>query len=324
LAGTYPAGAFTANVAGNPSLTFSNASPVVLAGGAQTLLGVVMQASSVGPTATINPSTLTVITTPVTGWTSITNPTAQSQIGAFSELDAAYLPRQAQNLAAQGSCTAPATGAALRALGSAQTPPQTLSVSVLENRTNAPLVVSGILMPANTYAPVIYDGGTGWAAANPTLIAASIYANKPAGITSTGSTSSVIADPFLGNQSVFWTLPSSLPLFISVTVVPLSGIVFANLVIAIQSALVAAAVAPTTSSGIPPVGQLVPGAAVIGSQLETVIQNVPGVTDVQAITFGFSASPVNTLPLSLTASQVATLLASTIATNVIVTQGVGP
>ncbi len=323
VAGPYAPGAFIANVAGNASLTFANLNTVTLAGGVQTLT-VLMRAQTIGPTPTINIGTLTVITTAVTGWASVNNIAVQSQMGLSAELDAAYGPRQEQDLAAQGSCNPSATAAAIVQMGASQQPPITLSVAVVENTRNAESVIQGIDLPGHSYAPVIYDGGTGWAAANPSLIAAVVYAQKPEGILSVGSTSATLTDPVLGLQVVSWTLPTGMPLYVSATVVPRAGVGWAALSTAIQSALVAAAVAPTPANGVPPAGQLVPGSPVIGSQLEAIIMGVPGMFDVQALTFGFSASPLASTPITLPASEVATILGTTAATNIVLVQGTYP
>ncbi len=93
---------------------------------------------------------------------------------------------------------------------------------------------------------------------------------------------------------------------------------------AIETALVAAAVAPTVPGRTAPIGQLTPGATVIRSQLSAVIQGVPGVYDVQSLTFGFSASPTNTAPLAVAPTSIATILAATVVTNVQVTPGTAP
>ena len=200
----------------------------------------------------------------------------------------------------------------------------TLSVQVVENTGSAPAVFSGISLEPHSYAVVVYDGGSGWAlGAGLQLIAQTIYANKPAGIAPIGSTSVTIADPVLGSQTVAFSVPTAQRLYVHATVVPVSSPnapTFASLTTAIQNALAAAAIAPTPSTGAPPPGQLLPGADVIGSQLEAVVGNVPWVYDVQALTFGFSPAPGNTAPLPVGLFAIATLAAS----DVTVTQGTGP
>ena len=329
---TLAVGALVVSVAGNAALTFQNAAPVVLTGGAQSFPAVLFQAQTSGPTPTINPGTLTVIAQPVTGWTSVTNgANALSQVGTTAELDDAYGPRQAQDVAAEGSCSAAATAAALNELGAAQTPPVNLSATVLENTGNISATIAGVVMPPHTYCPVIYDGGTGWATGstngipNASLIAAVIYANKPGGITSYGTTSYTIQDPILGAKTVSWILPTQVPLYFAITVTPRPNVAsFAQLVIAIQQALVQAAVAVTPASGVPPFGQLVPGAPAVGAQFEAVIMGVSGVFDVKALAFDVVASPTNTSPLTAPSSEVYTVAQGTDAANILVIQGSYP
>lgn len=325
-AGTYAAGAFVANVVGNAALTFANVAPVTLVAGAQTKTGILMQAQTIGATQPISIGTLTVITTAVTGWTSITNPALQSQLGTNAELDSAYGPRQEQDLAAEGSCSGAATAAALNELGASQEPaPIPITATVIMNSGFTTTTIQGISMLPHTYAPIVYDGGTGWAVANPALIAAVVYAEQPAGITSVGSTSATVQDPILGAQTVSWTLPTGVPLFVSATVTPRPGnnVDWTALVSAMQTALIQAAIAPTPADGVPPPAQLVPGSSAVGSQLEAILMAVPGVFDVQALTFGIAPSPGSSTPVSVPASQVLTILQANLA-NLVFTQGSYP
>ena len=330
----YNAGTLTANVVGDASQTYTNLATVtsgMISGGMA--LGVLFQATTIGTVPTVNAGTLTVIATPVTGWSSITNPaqgpglaSGQSVTGTEAELDPAYMLRQAQDVAGQGDCTASALAAKLNELGAAQQPPQTLLAVVLENVTNITQVVEGVTMPAHTYAPIVYDAGTGWAssAAGQAAIAAVVYANKPAGITSIGSIPVIVQDAVLGPQTVYYSVPTPEPLFIIATVVFRPGSSPSNVTAAIQSALVAAAVAPTSSTGVPPLGQLAPGSPVVGSQLEAVIMAVPGVFDVQYLAFDFHVGPTNQLPLIVPATSIATIASGTVATHVIISPGTYP
>ncbi len=316
----YAAGSLVASVAGSPSLKFKNVNAVtslMISGGSA--VGILFQAITAGNTPSVNAGTLTVISGPVTGWSAVTNPAGQTQLGANAELDPPYAVRQAQP-GAQGACTSNATAAALYALAATNLIAG-FSANVLENDTPGALIVSGVTLPPHTYAPIVYDPTGTLTSAQ---IAAAIYANKPAGISSYGTTSATVTDPILGSQSVNWTVPTAKPLFISATVAIRAGFVWANVEAAIQTAFVAAAVALTPANGVPPPGQLGPGLDVIQSQLSAVIQSVPGVYDVQALTFDFVASPSNTAPLVVDGFHVATLAAGTIATNVVLTQGTFP
>ena len=127
----------------------------------------------------------------------------------------------------------------------------------------------------------------------------------------------------LGDQVVYFTPPTPLPLYIQAQVAIRPGASWPTVQQNIIDALVAAAVAPTPSSGIPPTGQLTPGAYVIGSQLQTVIISASGAFDVQALTFGFNSAPSNTSPIAVSAIQIATILEAN-ASNIALTQGALP
>lgn len=271
-----------------------------------------------GEVPAVNDNTLNTITTPVTGWSAINNPGpgSQSQTGRNEELDPAYMIRQVQDLAASGSCNPNATAEALQQFAADLQPPVTINVQVLQNPLWYWQLLNGVGVAPHSYTVVVYDPT---ATVTPAQIAAVIYANKPAGLVPTGQIPVVVQDPILGPQLVFYTVPQAQPLFISATVKLRAGISPATAAAAVRAALVAAAVAPTPSNGVPLPGQLVPGSSVYGSQEEAVIMGVAGVLDVPSLTFGFTASPSNTSPLTVIASQVATIAESTVSTNVVLT-----
>ena len=319
--GVYPAGVLVANVAGQSTQVFSNLNPVtVTSSGVQA--GIVFQATTPGQTPAVNTGTLTAITTPVAGWTAVTNPSGQQQLGSNAELDPIYSARQAEELAGEGSCNPSSTAAALVQLGGAQMPtPISLTVTIIENTSYLPRVVQGIAMSPTSYLVVIDDGNTGWASgAGQQLIAQTIWANKPAGVAPIGAISVTITDPILGQQTVGYSTTTAVPIWVRCTVVPRPGVNFTALQATIQTALATASTAPTPLGGQPPAGQLTPGAPVVGSQLEAVIGSVPGVFDVQAVTFDVHSSPTNTAPIVFTQYQKGSIVAA----NVTVTLGTYP
>lgn len=326
VVGTTP-GALVANVSGLPAQTFSNLSSLTVTGPG-TVTGVLFQATQIGPTPAVNQNTLNAITTPVTGWTSVNNPAGQSQAGTSQETDANYLPRQEAEIAAEGSCNPSATVAAIEQLGAAQTPPVTLTATVYSNTTEppVPVTIGSVTVQPNQFAVFVYDGGTGWLSvgANQQLVGQTIWDNNPTGNLAVGTITVTIQDPVLGQLAISFNEPTGEPLFISATFAIRPGFVFATVAAGVRAALVAAAVAPTLASGVAPAGQLTPGTAVIGSQLQAVIMGVPGVLDVQALTFGLASSPVNTAPIAIPINEVATILQGTVATNVVLTQGAPP
>ena len=118
-------------------------------------------------------------------------------------------------------------------------------------------------------------------------------------------------------------MPTAEPLYISATVVVRTGYSFATIQTSIQNALINASTAATPPGGSPPNGQLTPGGDVVGSQLEAVIMGVPGVFDVQSLTFDFTSSPVNTAPLAVQPTSIATITTANVG-NIIITQGTFP
>lgn len=287
-------------------------------GGPSSTVVALMQSTTIGETPAVNDNTLNTITTAVTGWVAVNNPGpgSQSQAGTDSELDPAYMLRQVEDLAASGSCNPSATAEALLTFAANLQPPISIAVEVLENPQWYSQVINGFGLPPHTYAVIVYDS-TG------TLTAAQIgqivYDNKPAGGTSYGSIPVVITDPVLGQQTVYYNVPAPLPLYVTAVITLRPGANATAVYAAIRAALVAAAVAPTPANGEPAPGQLVPGGNVYGSQLEAVIASVPGVLDVPTLTFGFGSSPAGTSPLTVNAGQVATILAATVGTNVVLT-----
>ena len=279
-----------------------------------------MQSTVIGETAAVNDNTLNEITTPVTGWSSVNNPGpgSQSQAGENEETDYAYGPRQEEELAASGSCNPSATAEALIEFAANLEPPVSINVQVLENPEWFYQIVQEIGIPPHSYVVVVYDSTGTLTSAQ---IGQVIYDNKPAGLVPTGQISVTVVDPILGDQVVYYNVPTARPLYVSATVTPRQNVNWTALQAAIRAALVEAAVAATPASGEPAPGQLVPGGTVYLSQLMAVIQAVPGVQDVSVLTFGFSSSPGGSAPLAIAAKQIATISSTTVGTNVVLTQG---
>ncbi len=154
------------------------------------------------------------------------------------------------------------------------------------------------------------------------LIGQVIWQNQPNGISSFGTTAVPIVDPLLGPQTVHYVKPSPLVLSIAMTIDVRQGFDFPTVAANVKTALAAASTAVTPpGSNAAPKGQLGPGQPVISTQLMAVVMGVPGLFDIEAFAIGFSpATPtaVRSLPVDLT--QIATLAAS----NITVSQGVGP
>ena len=134
--------------------------------------------------------TLTVIETPVSGWTAATN-AADATLGAAEELDEAYRVRQVAELEASGAGTVDTIRArVLRVDG-------VLDVLGYENRT---AVTDGDGRPPYSFEIVVWDGATP-AASNQDL-ADAIWATQPATGRSYGATSQTVVDGAGNTQTV--------------------------------------------------------------------------------------------------------------------------
>lgn len=283
------------------------------------------QATVVGETPAVNDGTLNEITDPVTGWSAVNNagPASQSQAGANEESDYAYGPRQAEELAASGSSNPSATVQALIEFAANLEPPVSINVQVLENPSWQYMVVNGVGIPPSSYAVIVYDPTSTLTSAE---IGQVIYDNKPAGILPTGNIPVTIVDPVLGYQTVYYSVPTARPLYVSATIAARLGVNWTALQAAIRTALVEAAVAQTPANGEPLPGQLVPGVDVYASQILAVIVGVPGVLDAYGsggpgslVNIGFSPSPGGTGPLTVGSEQLATIAAGTVGTDIVLT-----
>ena len=281
---TYAAGQLVANIAGAPQYTFTNVAPVVnTPGGTQT---VVFQATQTGPIA-VNAATLTVITSAVGGWTSITN-ALSGTTGTNIETDTQLRLRRATLLVAAGGCTIDSIRSGLL---NPTLVPGVLNASVLENNTDA---TDGLGNPPHSFQALIWDG-TGLAANN-TQIAQAIWNAKPSGIRSYGTSSAIATDASGNPQTVFFTRVTQLPIYFAMTVVTTGAAAFiaAGGVALIQAALgmVFAALQPGADV------QIVNGVPVIKSrstvyalQCEAAVLSVQGVLDIAPGTFSSTPPP---------------------------------
>ena len=178
-AGTYLAGTLVANVTGRPGVTFSNAETLTLA-----LADAAYEASFVaatsGPVAA--PSGSLEISGPVAGWNAITT-SVDAALGEDIETDAALRARRTQEVQAQGSTTVDAIRADI-----SQNVEGTIQVAVLENVTDT--VDANGLLPHSIEA-IVY-GPVSPTAADDQAVADQIYASKPAGTNTNGTTTKTV------------------------------------------------------------------------------------------------------------------------------------
>lgn len=281
-AGTYAAGTLTANIVGHPEFTFVNRDTIVAPGGAIT--NVVFLATVTGPIVA-NSSTLTVITNPVAGWISITNPT-NGTTGTLVETDTALRRRRAALLVASGGCTIDSIRSSL--LNPALVP-GIIQASVLENTS---MVTDANGLPAKSFAAIIWDGSS--PAADNAKIAQAIWNSKPAGIQSYGATYATFYDQAGVFRIVYFTRVTAVPIYFALTVKINPGIFLASGPQAIKDAMVALGAAQVS------------GQTVIALRMRAAALTVLGVVDVTVFQLGTAPAPVGTVNLAMTPFQLAT------------------
>ncbi len=143
--------------------------------------------------------TLTVIDNPIGGWDAVSNAIAVT-LGVVEETDAAFRTRRLAAFQGLGN----ATGSAIT--GDLLTVDNVLTASVFENDTG--VTVSG--RPPHSIECLV-DGGTD------ADIAQAIWDSKAGGINTTGGESDIAVDVQGDNQTVFFSRPSNIDIFLDVT-----------------------------------------------------------------------------------------------------------
>lgn len=151
-----------------------------------------------------NASTLTEIVTPISGWTSVTNP-LDAERGRDQESDAALRARFLLTMRIGGGSAVEAIRASILRLESV------LECLVIENESIE--VVDG--MPPKSFECVV-RGGTDQEIVN------AIWFGKPAGIETTGNTSGTALDSVGDPHTVEFTRPSERAIYMIVRYTPLS------------------------------------------------------------------------------------------------------
>lgn len=257
---------------------------------------VVFECETTGPIAA-PAGTLTEIVTPQGPWTAVTNP-LDASLGRNRETDTEYRIRQDSALAQAGACTLDAIRAAL--VGE-DGPAGVLSAVVLENTGDIP-DADGV--PPKSFEAVIWSGDPPTAIANE--IAATILANKPAGISSAGSQTGTAVDALGVSQTLRFSWGTARPIYISLTVATGPGFPGAA---AVKDRLV------EYLSGKASLGGDVVALAARACVLEFA-GGVAGVTDVPVFTLGFEPAPINTANLTVAPREIATFAASNISVTV--------
>lgn len=175
---------------------FTNTLPGTISGGT---VAIEFHAVDTGPFAA-PAGTLTTIGTPISGWTSATNPLDEFILGADLETDPAYRIRQVAELRGQGTGTTAAIRAKIAALTNV------IDVFVFENDDDT---VDGDGLPGHSFE-VVVNGG------DEDEIAAVIAAEKPAGIATYGNTTISTLDANGFAVDINFSRPTVLDIYVTV------------------------------------------------------------------------------------------------------------
>lgn len=286
---TYTAGQLRANVSGQATNTWVNRDAITTGAGGN--LSVVFVCEQTGPIAA-NAGTLTVITTPVSGWTSITNANDATK-GTAQETDAALRLRRVAEQASAGSSNIDSTRTALTKVTGVQ------QAIVLENTG---LITDANGIPGKSIRPIVWDGAT--PAASNSDLAAAIWTNKPSGIYVDGVTSATVYDATGTAQTVRFTRASQTLIYVTLTV-KTDPATFVGTAATIQAAVAALGASQKI------------GGTVYALAIESAVLAIPGVVDVTAFAIGTAASP--TLPNNISIGSTSIALFDTSRVTVTIT-----
>lgn len=205
---TVPQG-FVLQVAGQPQNTWTLQTAVTNGTGTAGSFTGAFRATQAGPVAA-NAATLTVIPTPLAGFTGPTN-AADATLGRLVETDAQYRLGQAQSEESTGSTTVDSLRSALYNLLAAQGVSGG-SVQILENLTLS-TDVNG--QPGRSFQCIVYDGAS---PISNNLIAGVIWKNRPAGMQAYGSSSGTTVDAINVTRTVAFTRPTLVPIYVHLSI----------------------------------------------------------------------------------------------------------
>lgn len=326
LVGTYNQGALVANVNGQSSVQFANGNNISVTGtgpytATNTDTGVVLATNATlpitvpnmtfictvnGPTVA-NAGTLTVITNPVNGWQSTTNPT-DATLGTNVETDTAYRIRGEQEIAAAGSGNPDAI------VADVQNVPGVIQAFCIENTSN---YVDSYSNSPHSFTVVIWDGAS--PQANDSAVAQAIWNDKPAGIQANGSITDGIATDVIGGTHVVpFNRANQKLLYLTYTVTMMPGqpAINSTNVVAMKTAIVAATQTRVFTSGALNPAFLGLGGTVYAEAMKSaLLQAGFDIANVSALQLGFSASPSGTTDLSVDLMSIALADTSRITIN---------
>ena len=202
-AGTYGAGTLIVHVIGDPTSVFTNDVAVTVISDS-TVNNVAFTATELGPVRA-NANALTVIASPVTGFSAPTNP-AEALLGLAIESDYDLRLRQKTELARRGATTVDAIRADILQV------PDVTYCSVTENE--ALYTVDSI--PGKAFEVVVIGG-------DPQALFDAVWLAKPAGIQAYGTTAGTAVDTQGFSHDVGITRPDEIVIKLDISVTVLGG-----------------------------------------------------------------------------------------------------
>lgn len=194
------AGDLIASVDGNPDARFVSTELVENTSGITDDFDVAMEAEDSG-VVVCNAGTLTVIESPIVGLNSITN-ALDADLGSDLETDAAYRVRRVEDLRGLGTSPIDAIRSDLLNVTDVE------EVFLFENTTDA---VDGNGLPAHSFEALVLNGAA-------QDIVDQIWASKPAGIATYGSSNGSVVDSSGTTQTVYFSRPTEKTLYIDINV----------------------------------------------------------------------------------------------------------
>jgi hypothetical protein len=265
---TLPAGS-VASVSGQPSNRWMTTQPATNPSGSPAVVQVQARAMVTGPVVA-NAGTITVRATPVTGWTTVTNP-FDAAIGHDIETDPQLRTRREIELSSPGTGTIPALNADLAAV-TVDGISVVASVNVEANESD---YFDAMGRPPHTIEAIVqFTAGL----SGPDLtnarqaFANQLWASKPGGIDTVGALSATVLDVRGNPHTLRWTEPTDLPIFVAMTLEIDPTLYPGN----------AEAIAIVVAFGL----TMRLGGEVVRNRLLTDLMELPGVVDVPILNIG--------------------------------------
>lgn len=277
---TLPAGA-VANVASAPENRWLNTAEVTNSGGSAANFTATFECEKTGPN-TCNIGTLTVITVPVSGWNTVTN-TTTATLGINEDTDTVLRARRLAALTQAGGSTVDALRADLMAVDGV------IQAFVFENTT---MVYDANYLPPKSIECVVWDGPT--PEADNDELGAVIWAGKPSGIVTKGSTSVTTEDSLGDDQTVRFSRAEQKNVYLEFDIKTGAGWNGTTGPAAIKTA------AKTWGDS-----YFNLGIDVVAALVKAQVFAVTGVFDVPALRLGYTVSPGGTSNLTVTSRQIA-------------------